>query len=97
MKIAFLFSGQYRLFDINLFRYSLNNLVKGVEYSIFSSCWIETGKSLTSSNDTQIKNLPDIDNIIKELFNGFNLRDYSIESFHSFKEGLPHEYKNILN
>lgn len=98
MKVAFLFSGQYRYIDPKLFRYSLNNLVKGIDYSIFSACWEETGKSLTISNEiVETKKLPNIENKINELFKGFNLKDTSFESFISFKENLPSKYKKILN
>ena len=74
MKVAFLFSGQYRYIDPKLFQYSLNNLVEGIDYSIFSACWKETGKSLTISNEiVETKKMPNIENKIKKLFKGFNL------------------------
>ena len=46
MRIAFLFSGQLREVSLDLFRRSLSNLTKDIDYGIFVYCWEEEGKSL---------------------------------------------------
>ena len=46
MKIAFLFSGQYRPISKDLIRYSIENLTKGLNYNIFCYSWDEPGESL---------------------------------------------------
>ena len=98
MKIALLFSGQYRPLNKELFQKSLNNLVEDINYSIFSFSWAETSRSLTySENNDQIEKLPDIENIIQDIFSGFNLVNYEIESFEKFKDNLSDQYVNILN
>ena len=58
MKIAFLFSGQLRELPYQLFRKSLFNLTKDLDYAIFSFCWEEKGKSLNHGNK-----VPEIDSL----------------------------------
>jgi len=61
MKIAFLFSGQLRQINQYLFKKSLTNLTKNIDYSIYSFCWQELGESLNHkkkvSEITKIKNI----------------------------------------
>lgn len=98
MKIAFLFSGQLRKIPYEIFRKSLSILTEDLDYSIFSYCWEEQGKSLNHKN-----NLPDlyycsnIETHLKFIFKDFNLIDYGYESFTSFKNNLPNEYRKIMN
>ena len=97
MKIALLFSGQYRPINTELFQKSLNNLVNSLDYSIFAFTWRETGRSLTySKKNYQVKELPKIESKIQEIFSGFNLVNYEIQSFEEFKNNLSNEYKKIL-
>ena len=58
MKIAFLFSGQLRELEYELFRKSLLNLTKDLDYAIFAYSWEEMGESLNHKN-----NLPEISSI----------------------------------
>ena len=98
MKIALLFSGQYRPFNKELFKKSLNNLVQDLNYSIFSFSWAETSRSLTyTKENNQIEKIPEIENLIQEIFSGFNLIKYEIESFEKFKKNLSYEYVRIMN
>lgn len=46
MKIAFLFAGQYRDIPNDLFRNSISNLTKDLDYDIFCYSWDEAGESL---------------------------------------------------
>ena len=49
MKVALLFSGQIREIPIELFRKSLSNLIKELDYEIYIFTWREVGKSLNHS------------------------------------------------
>ncbi len=98
MKVAFLFSGQYRRIQNDYFKYSLSTLTKDLDYSIFSFCWEEEGKSLNHSDKlSKIKKIDDVNSLIKKLFNDFNLENYASQSFLDFQENLPNNYLNILN
>ena len=98
MKVGFLFAGQYRPYEIALFQKSLKNLVKGLDYSIFSFCWRETGKSLTNNKDNlAIRKVPNIEKEINKIFEGFNLKAYEFAIFDEFKKNLSIEHKEILN
>lgn len=97
MKIAFLFSGQLRELEYDLFRKSLLNLTKDLDYAIFAYTWEEMGQSLNHKN-----NMPDIisnENIDKKinfLFKDFNLLDFGYESFRDFRKGLKDQYREIF-
>ena len=98
MKIAFLFSGQLRELPIDLFRKSLTNLTKDLDYAIFSYCWEEMGESL--NHRSSIPNLECVENIddkINFLFKDFNLVDYDYESFEDFDKKLTDKHREILN
>ena len=45
MKIAFLFAGQYRDIPNDLFRKSISNLTKDLDYDVFCYSWDEVGVS----------------------------------------------------
>ncbi len=97
MKIAFLFSGQLRELEYELFRKSLFNLTKDLDYAIFAYTWEEMGTSLNHKN-----NLPEIilneniDEKINFLFKDFNLLDFGYESFRDFKKKLKDQYREII-
>ena len=97
MKIAFLFSGQLRELKYDLFRKSLLNLTKDLDYSIFAYSWEEIGESLNHKN-----NLPkiilneNIDEKINFLFKDFNLLDFGYESFRDFKKSLKDQHREIF-
>ena len=97
MKIAFLFSGQLRELEYDLFRKSLLNLTKDLDYAIFSYSWEEMGESLNHKNNLPkiIKNA-NIDEKINFLFKDFNLLDFGYESFRDFKNGLKDQYREIF-
>ena len=77
MKVAFLFSGQLRDLPIDLFKKSLINLTSDLDYSIFSYCWDEMGKSLNhKSESADLTSIENIDEYIKCIFNGFNLVNF---------------------
>lgn len=98
MRIAFLFSGQYRYVPHELLKLSIANLTKGINYGIFCYAWDEPGISL----DHQDK-IPDIfENkksklIIKRLFKEFNLIDIKTEKFKDFPKKISKQHKTILN
>jgi len=97
MKIAFLFSGQLRQINQYLFKKSLTNLTKNIDYSIYSFCWQELGESLNHKKKvSEITKIKNINNYIENLFHEFNLQNYSTESFSHFKNNLSSEYKKIL-
>ena len=54
MKIAFLFAGQYRPIPKELFRHSIKNLTKGIDYDIFCYSWNEPGESLDHREDLSL-------------------------------------------
>ncbi len=98
MKVAFLFSGQVREIPINLFKQSISNLTKELDYDIFVYAWDEAGKSLNHSKNNIKKNFyinPSV--YINELFEDFNLKSLQIENFQLFKENLKPYHKNIFN
>ena len=87
MKVAFLFSGQLRELELDLFRKSLVNLTKDLDYSIFGYTWKEMGKSLNHKNNLSgIDLVENIDEKISFLFKDFNLLDFGYESFRDFKK-----------
>ena len=97
MKIAFLFSGQYRLIPNDLMRKSIENLTNGIDYDIYCYSWDEVGESLDhreiiphvngkNNSFTQISN----------LFSEFNLKKIKTEPYNNFIFNLPITYKKIL-
>ena len=97
MKIAFLFSGQLRELEYDLFRKSLLNLTKDLDYAIFAYSWEEMGKSLNhKSNLPKIILNENIDQKINFLFKDFNLLDFGYESFRDFKKRLKDQYREIF-
>ena len=97
MKIAFLFSGQLREIEYDLFRKSLLNLTKDLDYAIFSYSWEEMGKSLNHKNNLpKIISNENIDEKINFLFKDFNLLGFGYESFRDFKNGLKDQYREIF-
>ena len=97
MKIAILFSGQYRSIPIHIFKRSLSTLVDGIDYSIFSYCWEEKGNSMNHSPIIPEIKKTNISSEIENIFSSFNLENYSYESFSQFKKNLQDKYKKILN
>ena len=98
MKIAFLFSGQLREIPYDLFRKSLFNLTKDIEYGIFLYCWEEEGKSLNHKYKLPETNLvQNIDQKILRMFNEFNLLNYSYESFKNFDKKISLDHQKIFN
>ncbi len=98
MKIAFLFAGQYRPISKDLIRYSLQNLTKGIDYSIFCYSWDEKGESLDHREDIpKIKGDNDSFAQISSIFSEFNLKEVNTESYENFIINLPNKHKKILN
>ena len=98
MRVAFLFSGQFRSVPYALFRKSIDTLTKDLDYSIFSYCWDEIGNSLNHRNQiSKLKKVDNIDKNIKSYFNGFNLVKSKNESFKEFNLKLQKSHKEILN
>ena len=98
MKVAFLFSGQIREVPFNLFRKSLSNLTKDLDYKIFVYCWEEMGKSLNHKNNVpKIDFVENIDKKINHLFYDYNLLDYGYESFQEFEKNLKGQHKEIFS
>ena len=97
MKIAFLFSGQLRELEYELFRKSLLNLTKDLDYAIFAYSWEEMGKSLNhKSNLPEIILDENIDEKINFLFKDFNLLEFGYESFRDFKKRLKGQYLELF-
>lgn len=97
MKIAFLFTGQFRQINKDLFRKSLSTLLGNLDYSIFSYCWEETSESLNHSNLLpELINVNNISKRVQQLFEGFNLEAHNSESFIQFKEQLKPNISNII-
>ena len=97
MKIAFLFSGQFREVPLDLFRKSLFNLTKDLDYGIFSYCWEEIGESLNHRSKMPIVDIDEnIDSKIKFLFNDFNLLESGHERFKDFDRNLKSKHKEIF-
>ncbi len=98
MKVAFLFSGQLRNINYNLFQKSLDNLTSGLDYDIYSYSWEEKGKSLNhQSKLSKLENLENINEYINKMFQGFNLFNYDYESYKNFTLNLEEKYIKILN
>ena len=98
MKVALLFSGQLRRIPQDLFKKSLLNLTKDLDYSIFSYCWEEEGKSLNhDKNISQLNPVENIEDRLNFMFKDFNLINYGYESFKEFEKYLPAEHKEIFN
>ena len=98
MKIAFLFAGQFRSIPNELMEYSISNLTKGIDYSIFCYSWDEPGVSLDHrENIPQTKNKIDSFTQISNVFSNFNLKKICTESYEKFCINLPKTHKKILN
>ena len=98
MKVALLFSGQIREIPIELFRKSLSNLTKELDYEIYIFTWREVGKSLNHSKlipENKCNNSSE--EILKNFFDGFNVKDIKIESNEDFQKQLDSKYLNIIN
>lgn len=96
MKVAFLFSGQVRDIPSDLFRLSLLNLTKDLEYDIYSFFWEETGKSLNHANLTpEVSKSKNATALAKRYFQGFNLKEAKYESYRNYELNLPTIYKEI--
>ena len=97
MKVALLFSGQLRKIPLDIFKNSLNILVEGLDYSIYSYCWEEIGDSMNhSKNIPLIYKSKNIGKEIDNIFNSFNLRRSSFESYTNYKKLLGSKYNKIL-
>ena len=98
MKIAFLFSGQYRPIPKELLRYSIQTLTKGLDYDIFCYSWDESGESLDHREIIPIiKRNNDSYNQISSVFSEFNLKEIYTESYDNFIINLPKTHKKVLN
>ena len=98
MKIAFLFAGQYRDIPKDLIRYSIENLTKGLDYSIFCYSWDEPGESLDHREEIpKIKNDNNSFEQISNIFSAFNLKKIHTESYNNFLINLPKPHKEIFN
>ena len=98
MKIAFLFSGQYRPISKELLRYSIQTLTKGLDYDIFCYSWDESGESLDHREKIPIiKRNNDSYNQISSVFSEFNLKEIYTESYDNFIINLPKTHKKVLN
>ena len=97
MKIAFLFAGQYRPLSYDLFRYSMLNLTKDLDYNIFCYAWDEPGESL-DHRDKIPKTNPSKDSLIQisNIFSEFNLKKIKTESYDNFIINLPKTHKKIF-
>ena len=98
MKVAFLFTGQFRQINKDLFRKSFSTLVSDIDYSIFSYCWDESSESLNHSNlIPELINLKDVSQRVEKLFEGFNFENHNSESFIEFKKQLKPNIANIIS
>lgn len=96
MKVAFLFSGQLRNIPVELFRNSLVNLTKDLNYDIYIYLWDDLGKSLNHSyKQYDINYSINPTELINQLFNGFNLKKIKYESFKKFQINMNKQYKAI--
>ena len=98
MKIAFLFSGQYRPISKDLIRYSIGNLTRGIDYNIFCYSWDEPGESL-DHRDNIPKIISENNSFaeISSIFSEFNLKEIKTESYEKFIINLPKNHKKIFN
>ena len=96
MKVALLFTGQYREIPELLFKNSLSNLTNGLDYDIFSFVWDEKGKSLDHSK--KLKELSNDDSAkltVENLLRKYNLKEIKSERFDSFLNNLNQKQKKI--
>ena len=97
MKVAFLFSGQFREIPIDLMKNSLRNLTKDINYGIFCYSWDEPGKSLDHRKRIPVINHNnDSFNQINNLFKDFNLIKIKTESYKRFLSNMPSDHKKIF-
>ena len=97
MKVAFLFSGQFREIPSDLMKNSLENLTKDINYDIFCYSWDEPGESLDHREIIPvIKNKNDSFNQISHLFREFNLVKIKTESYKKFLNNIPTDHKKIF-
>ena len=98
MKVALLFSGQYRNIPDDIFLQGLDKLTKKIDYDIYSYCWKEVG---VSKNHKKIIPKTELDlnaeRKIKKLLKGHNLKLSGSELFKDFKYTLNEEYLQIIN
>lgn len=98
MKVAFLFSGQYRNIPNKLFQSSITNLVENINYGIFCYSWDEIGESLDHGRykpkiNSEVNSFLEI----KTRFKDFNLVNLKTESYKEFKRNISKNHLRILN
>ena len=98
VKIALIFSGQYRDIPQEIFRESLNKFIEGYDYGIFSFSWKEKGISLNHKSKIPLAE-KDLDSkiIIENLFSEFNLVKNESVSFKDFPKLISKKHNSILN
>ena len=98
MKVALLFSGQYRPIAINLLKFSINNLTKNLKYGIFCYAWDEPGESLDHRDQVPfISYNYDSYYNISNSFKDFNLVNLKTEKYQDFIHNLPKKHNIIYN
>ena len=98
MKVAFLFSGQYRPITTNLLKYSIENLTQNLNYGIFCYAWDEPGESLDHREKIPyISKECDSYQNIYDAYKNFNLINIKTEKYNDFIDKLPKEHKNIYS
>ena len=98
MKVALLFSGQLRNISYDLFRFSLSNLTKNLDYEIFIHLWDEIGVSMNHEKDNlKVLNKKNGVSLAKKLFKDFNVIKLQSESYLEFKNNLNKKYKEIID
>ena len=97
MKIAFLFAGQYRPIPNDLIKYSIANLTKDLDYSIFCYSWDQPGESLDHrENIPKTNKNKNSFTQISNIFSEFNLKKIYTESYDQFLTNLPSTHKKIF-
>ncbi len=98
MKIALLFSGQYRDTPDSIFLKGIDELTNQIDYDIYSYCWNECGVSKNHKKIIpQVKLDLNAEEKINKLFKNHNLKLSKSELFEKFQDSLDKEYLQIMN
>lgn len=98
MKIALLFSGQYRDISEDIFLKGIDELTKNINYDIYSFCWKESGISKNHKRKMpKVKLDINPEKKINNLLKNHNLISSNSKSFKDFIKFLDDEYLEIMN
>ena len=96
-SVAFLFSGQFRAINFELFRKSFALFVGDkFQYDIYIAAWDTMGISMNHTEENALTfDGGNVDSYLDLMFDGFNVKSKNIYSYEDWYVNLSEEYKAI--